>query len=211
MQRKKMLALFNRIDIALFYLINKGGQNAIFDALMPIMSNVRNFFIPMGLFWIWMVTRKGVKPKVAALAIFAVIACSEWVSSGLLKPIFNRPRPYDSLSAVHLYDHMAKTWRVTPPLAKIIRGQSLSMPSSHATNIFAGACFLTLFFRRLWPVFYLIAFLVAYSRVYLGVHFPLDVTAGALVGTLCALTLWWPTGQIIDAIQTAWASRGRRG
>lgn len=207
-----MLAFFNRMDIALFYLINKSGQNAFFNVLMPYMSNVKNFYIPMGLFWVWLMTRKGVKPRVMALVIFALIGCSEWVSSGLLKPIFNRPRPYDSLSVVHLYNHMTKTWSVTPPLAKVIYGQSLSMPSSHATNIFAGACFLTACCPRLWPVFYLIALLVAYSRVYLGVHFPLDVTVGAMVGTLCAWALLWPTNRVIAAIETALASRrSRRG
>ncbi len=205
-----MLAFFHRMDIALFYLINKSGQNAFFNVLMPFMSDVKNFYIPMALFWIWLMTRKGVKHRVMAVAIFGLISCSEWVSSGLLKPIFNRPRPFDSLSMVHLYNRMTKTWSVTPHLSKVIYGQSLSMPSSHATNIFAGACFLTACYPRLWPAYYLIALLVAYSRVYLGVHFPLDVTVGALVGTLCALVYLWPTKRVIAAIENALASRRSR-
>jgi undecaprenyl-diphosphatase len=130
-----------------------------------------------------------IKLRTVAVAMLVLISFSEWISSGVLKPLFDRPRPYHSLSHVHLYDRMAKTWSVTPELKTIVRGESLSLPSSHATNIFAAAFFMSFFFRKFWPLFYLIAFLVGYSRAYLGVHFPLDVLIGSLAGTLCGLLL----------------------
>jgi undecaprenyl-diphosphatase len=192
-----MLALAESIDVSLFYLVNRSGQNVFFDIFMPFVSNIKNFYLPITISLIFFIIRRSAKTRTVAIAIVLLIGISEWVSSGLLKPIFDRTRPYHSLSRVHLYDRMFKTWSITPELKETIRGESLSMPSSHATNIFTAALFLSFYFRKLWPVFYLIAFLVGYSRVYLGVHFPLDVCVGAMVGTLCGLSMLWPTNQVI--------------
>jgi len=192
-----MLTLAESIDVWLFFLINRSGQNAFFDVYMPFMSDLRNFYIPIVLLLLYLIIRKSIKTRTVAVAIILLIGMSEWVSSDLLKPAFNRPRPYHSLSHVHYYDRMAKTWNVTPELKETIRGRSLSLPSSHATNIFAAAFFMTFFFRRLWPVCYIIAVSVGYSRVYLGVHFPFDVLLGAIVGTLCGTLLAWLAHRVI--------------
>jgi undecaprenyl-diphosphatase len=139
--------------------------------------------------------------------VLLVISTSENLSSAVLKPIFERPRPYHSISEVHLYDRMGKTWSVTPPLAKVVRGESRSLPSAHATNIFAGAFFLSFFFRKMSPFFYLIAVLVAYSRVYLGVHFPFDVVAGAFAGTSCGMVYAWPARSLIAFFRRKYAGK----
>lgn len=216
-----MPAMVEQLDIHLFYLINRDGRNAFFDVFMPFMSNERNFYALFAAVWLLFVLigsglpqrlAAGLKQKdgrwahwllnlsassvrrrcwVVAIGIIALISLSEWFSSGFLKPLFDRPRPYHAISNVHLYNRMDKTWRVTPELKVTVKGQSQSLPSSHATNIFAAAFFLSFFFRRLWPFFYLIALVVGYSRVYLGVHYPLDVLAGGLAGTLCGVVAAW--------------------
>ncbi len=191
-----MWQMIEHIDIELFYLINQKGQNVFFDFFMPIMSNIKYFYIPLTLIWLFLIIKNNLKFRVIAVSILLLIALSEWFSSGLLKPLFNRPRPYHRVSGVHLYDRMFKTWSITPELKKIIRGESNSLPSSHSTNIFAATAFFTFYFRRFWPYFYLIAFLVGYSRVYLGVHFPFDVFVGGITGTLCGLLLAWSSNRV---------------
>jgi len=162
---------------------------------------------PSGFLWRYASVRTKIKLRTVAIAMLALISFSEWISSGVLKPLFNRPRPYHSLSHVHLYDRMFKTWSVTPELKAIVRGESLSLPSSHATNIFAAAFFMSFFFRKFWPFFYLIAFLVGYSRVYLGVHFPLDVLTGSIAGTLCGLLLAVISSHIIKIMDKKQGAR----
>lgn len=192
-----MLQALENFDIRLFYWINREGQNLFFDWLMPVMSNEKNFFIPIALFWLYLVFRKNIRNRTVAVSVFILLGLTEFTSSDVLKPVFDRPRPYHSVSGVHLYDRMMKTWSTTPELDKKIHGQSHSLPSSHATNTFGAMFFLSYYFRRGIPLFYTIAFLVGYSRVYLGVHFPLDVVAGSLAGTLCGIFMVWVNNRVI--------------
>jgi undecaprenyl-diphosphatase len=66
---------------------------------------------------------------------------------------------------------------------------SHSFPSGHTATSFAGATALSLLYPRGTPVFYVLAAAIAYSRLYLGVHFPLDVVGGAVIGAATALLL----------------------
>ena len=66
---------------------------------------------------------------------------------------------------------------------------SHSFPSGHTATAFAGATVLSRLLPRGAPAFYLLALAVAYSRLYVGVHFPLDLVGGAVVGVATALLL----------------------
>jgi undecaprenyl-diphosphatase len=64
-----------------------------------------------------------------------------------------------------------------------------SFPSGHAATSFAGAALLSRFLPGRWPVLFLLAVGIAFSRVYVGVHYPADVVGGAILGTLVAIAL----------------------
>jgi undecaprenyl-diphosphatase len=71
----------------------------------------------------------------------------------------------------------------------------MSFPSAHAANSFAMATVASWRLRRFAPLFYFVAVVVTYSRVYVGVHYPLDALAGAVLGALLGrLALWLVVG-----------------
>jgi undecaprenyl-diphosphatase len=85
----------------------------------------------------------------------------------VLKPGFARTRPFDAMLDVRIVGFRPVTY---------------SFPSGHACSAFAGAWVLTLMWHRIAWLFWILAALIAFSRIYIGVHYPIDVLAGALLG-----------------------------
>jgi undecaprenyl-diphosphatase len=105
------------------------------------------------------------------------IALSD-VSAMALKAVIDRPRP---------------PLRYAEPKTLVSLPHDGSFPSGHAATSFAAATMLSFAFPRLAPLLYVLAAAVAFSRVYVGVHYPLDVIAGAILGVLVAvvvMVLW---------------------
>ncbi len=154
-------------DRWLFYLINGAGANGFFDAVMPFLTDFSNFEIPLAIAWVMLMVFGGRRERVTALVLAVTLLMTDQMSSHVIKPLVQRERPCVELSDVRALMGL-KT--------------SFSFPSSHAANIFGAATVLSLEYRRLMIPFIVIATAVAYSRVYVGVHYPLDVIAGAALG-----------------------------
>ena len=160
-----------KIDIWLFRLINDGMQNPVLDFLAPIITDKHSWtpiilIVVLGLVW-----KGGYRGRMALLLTIPVIVLSDQTSASVLKPLVGRIRPCVALEHVHALIGIKK---------------SLSFPSSHATNSFAAAMLFAHFYpvRKLW--FYALAAVIAFTRVYVGVHYPGDVIFGALLGLICA-------------------------
>jgi undecaprenyl-diphosphatase len=101
------------------------------------------------------------------------IAVADFAAAAL-KAIVDRPRPFV---------------RYAEPKVPVPRPHDASFPSGHAATSFAAATILSFAFPKAAPAFLLVAAAVAFSRVYVGVHYPLDVIAGAALGALVAIAL----------------------
>ncbi len=169
-----MLDWLIRIDTALFVFLNSDLANPVFDVVMPIATNqwfLRGVFV-MILLWLLIFGKK--QGRITALGCILVVALADQLSSGLIKPLVERIRPCHVIEPVHLL---------------VDCSQGLSFPSSHAANSVSLAVYLSLHYPR--AVWFLVVFaaIVSYSRIAVGVHYPLDVIAGALVGALCGISV----------------------
>lgn len=180
-----MISFIRAADIFIFHLINGRGQNSLFDWFMPFMTNLNNFtyFLLALALWILWRERKGGVAFVVFVGILLTI--TDLFSSYWLKDWVGRVRPCHVLENVHLLTDC---------------NTSYSFPSSHAVNIFATVFFLSQPLKRLSPLFYGIAGVVGYSRVYIGIHYPLDVIGGAAIGLLIA----WPMRWLKDRVLARW-------
>ncbi|MCD6379342.1 phosphatase PAP2 family protein [bacterium] len=177
-------------DTKLFRFINTRLANPLFDTVMPVITNFNKSKIILLLVWSALVMFGGSKGKWAALALIPLLVASDQISSNIMKPLFQRLRPCEVLGSVHFWQS-GSDWITTP--AKVTKSykSSLSFPSGHAANITASMLFLGLVYRKLLAPFLVIAAIVSFSRIYVGVHWPLDVAAGISLGVLLAVVAYY--------------------
>lgn len=164
-------------EFAVLDWIQANLRSPIMDLLMTAITTLGNH----GLVWfilagILLLTPKHRKAGVAVLAGLALeVACCNLV----LKPLVGRIRPCDVNPAVQLL---------------VARPDDFSFPSGHTGASFAAVSALYFSRSRLWMPSLILAVLIAFSRLYLYVHYPTDILAGALLGIM---TGW--AGNLVSA------------
>ncbi|MCC6289477.1 MAG: phosphatase PAP2 family protein [Chitinophagaceae bacterium] len=173
-------------DIALFSKINGEWHNQFFDWFFPLMRN-QYTWAPLYLFALVFMLQHFKWKGFGWICFFLItFAITDMFSSALIKPLVGRLRPC-----------------ADPLLADAVRsivgcGGRWSFPSSHASNHFGLAMFSfkTLLFvpvKWRWLLF-LWAVVICYAQIYIGVHYPVDIVGGTLLGC----TIGYLTGTIFN-------------
>lgn len=184
-----------QLDQELFFLINGEWHLPLLDEVMPYWRD-KKFWIPLYVVLAgFLVYKFRLKGLYFILAVVLTVGIADTVSSKVVKKSVQRVRPCNDVEIKDEVELLAGC------------GSGYSFTSSHATNHFAIALFIALTLGRIywwarWP-FILWAASIAFGQVYVGVHYPLDVICGALLGSLIGWGVArayrkWPAISIIN-------------
>lgn len=155
------------IDTGLLYFFNVKISNPAFDKFFVFITSVSNWYITYILLLGILFINSGKKGKIAGVLVILLVVFTDQFGHNVLKELFGRIRPCNVLD-----------WVLTPNGCS----GTLSFPSNHALNNFAVAMFFYVLYPKLKWALFITAGLIAFSRVYLGLHYPSDIIGGALIG-----------------------------
>ena len=188
----------NGWDLSLFWHINRDWTHPVLDWLMPALSAIDAWLPLLGLALILLAWRGGPRVRLMLACLAVALVMSDAVVGNSLKKLFQRVRPRDQMSGVVIRDLAMATPRclalakpATRKLSKVTSQptEGNSLPSNHTVNLFAAATVVALFFRRWGAVTYGLAIAVAYSRIYVGAHWPSDIPPSAALGVIVGLVV----------------------
>ncbi len=186
-----------RMDQKLLFLINREWTSPVLDWLMAVLSSAALWGVPLAVLCALLVIRGGFRGRVyVGLALIAFLF-SDGIVGRAVKYAAGRFRPHQSEAGVRTVDLEAPAvlGMFRPLKVKISTGtgqfeegaEGRSFPSNHASNTMAAATVAMLIWRRRGWLAVIPAIWVAYSRIYVGAHWPSDVLAGMCLGAGVAI------------------------
>jgi undecaprenyl-diphosphatase len=165
-----MISLINNIDINILYFIRESFSNPVMDKLMVIITNLGD----KGFIWIVIGVILLAQRKYRKIGFILLIALliNAIMGEVIIKNIVQRPRAFITYPDINII--------IKPP-------SSYSFPSGHTASSFAAAVVIGYYIKNWRAMAYTFASLIAFSRLYLFVHYPSDILAGILLGVICAL------------------------
>lgn len=171
-----MLEFLVDIDTEIFLWLNS-HHSPFWDIFMYVSSG-KALWIPLYLSIVFAIYAVyGWRATLIMVAVCGIsVAVVDQVGAGLLRPLIERMRPANLENPLSEFVHIVEDYR----------GGAYGFPSSHASNTFALAAFTSFAFRKwTYGIFiYIWAVVICYSRIYLGVHYPGDILAGFILGSV---------------------------
>ncbi|NLJ31230.1 MAG: phosphatase PAP2 family protein [Clostridiales bacterium] len=160
------------MDIQILNFVQEHCHNGLTDFIFPLITSLGNF----GAVWIAAAVALLISKKYRAwgVMLLAVLLLTHVLGEYLIKPIVARPRPFLAFPGRILL--------IRPPAG-------YSFPSGHTATAFCSAVILWKADRRFGISAAVLAALIAFSRVFLFVHYPTDVLAGLILGVICAFVV----------------------
>ncbi len=198
------------MDQSAFYLINHYWANLALDLPMAVASSWDFWWPFLVVGGLAVLGLGGFRARAMLLAAGLAIGMADGVVVHSLKHLVGRPRPHEELVGARTLDLARAKPRFlalgkplkegySHPGKRPMRGNSF--PSGHAANTFALATVVAVFYRRWGWLAFLPAAVVAYSRIYVGSHWPVDVLASCFLGAGIALV-------VVAAFSAAWRKWG---
>ena len=177
-----MLDLIVEYDHKLFLWLNNLG-NESFDWFWMLMTNkLFNFFV-YSIALIYLLKKTDIKSLISMILFLSILILISDQTSNLFKNFFERLRP--------CHDEQISSYM---RLVKDSCGGFYSFFSAHASNSFSLASFFFFVYYKIIQrkiiLFFVLASLVSYSRVYIGVHYPLDIITGSIFGFVSGFVLF---------------------
>lgn len=164
-----------QIDYFLFQKINSwAGECGFLDIIGIFFAEYFQYLVVIGLLVFWFLGRSEEEKKnnrtMVALGIVSAFV-ARYIVTDLIRFFYFRPRPFLSHQVIQLINHEATG----------------SLPSGHSAFFFALAMIIYFYHPKISSWFFASAFLIGLARIFSGVHYPIDILAGALIGVLTGM------------------------
>ena len=180
-----MIDFFYNLELQLFFFINKTISNSIFDLIFTFLHQpYKNiwFIIAILAIWVYFIYQHKKNRLILILIIPVGIIITDQIGR-TIKNIELRERPYMAIDSEKM-NLLVKAKKNDDGIYKKTSSSKKSFPSNHSANIFFLYFMLSTIYSNKRKYFLFLAFMVALSRIYVGVHYPFDVIVGAGIGIL---------------------------